>query len=68
MRRDGEDDIIRRIKVDPHTFDSILEPKIFSDWVADLDYYFNWYRFTEESRVGLIGRCFQGQLGFIGLR
>jgi len=53
--RDGENDIIRRIKIDPPTFDSILSPKIFSDWRANLNYYFDWYRFTEESRFGLLG-------------
>ena len=50
-RGDGEDDIICRIKTDPLTFDGILDPKIFSDWMANLDYYFDWYIFTEESRV-----------------
>jgi len=29
--KDGEDDIIRRIKIDPLIFDGILDPKIFSD-------------------------------------
>ena len=48
-RRDGEDAIIPRINIDPPIFNSILDPKIFSDWVADLDYYFDWYRFIEES-------------------
>jgi len=52
-RRDGDDDIIRKIKIDPLMFNGNLEPKIFSDWIADLDYYFDWYRFTEESRVTL---------------
>jgi len=49
--RDGEDDIIGRIKIDPPTFDDILDPKIFINWATELDYYFDWYRFTEESRV-----------------
>ena len=35
-RRDGEDDIIPRIMIDPP---DILDPKIFSDWIADLDYF-----------------------------
>jgi len=39
---DGEDDIIRRIKIEPFTFDSFLDPKIFSDCMTDLDYYFDW--------------------------
>ena len=37
----NEDDIIRRIKIDPLTFDDILNPKIFRHWMADLDYYFD---------------------------
>ena len=37
--RDGKDDIIRRIKIDPPTFDGILNPKIFSDWMANLNYF-----------------------------
>jgi len=39
--RINEDDIIRKIKIDPPTFDGILDPKIFSDWMADLNYYFD---------------------------
>ena len=49
--RDGEDDIIHRIKTNLPTFNSILDPKFFSDWVANFDYYFDWYWFTEESRA-----------------
>ena len=50
-RKDGEHDIIRRIKVDLLTFDCIFDLKIFSDWMANLNFYFDWYKFTEESRV-----------------
>ena len=49
--RDDEDDIIRMIKIDPLIFDDILGSKIFSDWMADLDYYFDCYRFTKECRI-----------------
>ena len=49
--RINEDDIISKIKIDPPTFNGILNPKIFSNWMADLDYYFDWYRFTEESKI-----------------
>ena len=49
--RINEDNIIRRIKVDLPIFDGILNPKIFSDLIADLDYYFDWCRFTEESKI-----------------
>ena len=45
-RRDGEYDIICRIKIDPLTFNGILDPKIFSDWIADLDYYFEKVEFS----------------------
>jgi len=44
--KDGEDDIICRIKINPPTFNSILDPKNFSDWMADLNYSFNLYRFN----------------------
>jgi len=30
-----------RIKIGPPIFDDILGPKIFSDWMADLNYYFD---------------------------
>ena len=50
-RRDGEFDIICRIKIDPPTINGILDPKIFSDWIAVLDYYFDWNRFRDKSRV-----------------
>ena len=38
-------------KIDSLTFDDIIEPNIFSDWMLDLDYNFGWYRFTGERRV-----------------
>ena len=34
---DGED-IICKIKVDSLTFHGVLDPKIFSDWMVDVDY------------------------------
>ena len=49
--RNNEYSIIHKIKIDPPTFNGILDPKLFSDWVAYVDYYFDWYKFTEESRV-----------------
>ena len=33
--RDGEAYIIRRIKIDPPTFNSILDLKLFSGWISD---------------------------------
>ena len=40
--RINEDDIIHRIKIEPPTFDDILDLKFFNDWMTDLDYYFDW--------------------------
>ena len=51
---EGEDDIMYWIKIDPPIFDSIFDPIIFSDWMADINYYFDWYRFTKESRIQLV--------------
>jgi len=42
------------IKIDPPIFNSILDLKIFSNWMAELDNYFDWYRFTEESKFDLL--------------
>ena len=49
--RISEDDIINRIKIDRPTFDDMLDLKIFSNWMTDLDYYFDWYTFTGKSRI-----------------
>jgi len=53
MLRINKDAIICRIRIDPLTFDGILGPKVFSDWMADLDYYFD-CRFTEESTIQIL--------------
>ena len=50
-RKNEEDDIICRIKINPLTFDGTLDSKIFSDWMTNFDYYFDWYKFTEEGRI-----------------
>jgi len=31
MLRDDDDEIVRRMKVDPFTFDGVHDPKVFSD-------------------------------------
>ena len=59
-RRDDEDDITHRIKIDPLTFDGIFHPKTFSDWMADIDYYFDCYKFIEESKIWLARMRFTG--------
>jgi len=49
--RISKDDIICRIKIDPLTFDGIIDPKFFIDWMINLDCYFDWYSFTVKSRI-----------------
>ena len=39
------------IKIDPPTLNDIFDPKNFSDWMTNIDYYFEWYMFIENSRV-----------------
>jgi len=38
---------------------------IFTDWMANLDHYFNWYKFTEENRFQFTKMRLQGHLEFI---
>ena len=66
--RINEDDIIRRIRIDLSTFDDILNSKIFSDWMTDLDYYFDWYKFTEESSIQFARMRLTGSARFTGPR
>jgi len=41
MPRDDDDEIVCRIKEDLPTFDDVHDPKVFSDWLVDMDYYFD---------------------------
>ena len=50
--RDEEDDrILRTVRVDPPTFDGSLDPRVYSDWEASMDRYFEWYEMTNFRRV-----------------
>ena len=49
--RDDDDDTTRRIKAEAPTFDNVYDPRNFNDQLADMDYYFNWYRISEEHKV-----------------
>jgi len=51
--QDDDDEIVRKIKIDPLTFDGVYYLMVFSDWLTDMDYYFNWYRISEEFKVRL---------------
>ncbi|KAK8951705.1 hypothetical protein KSP39_PZI004648 [Platanthera zijinensis] len=46
-----EDDLIRRLRIDAPSFDGHLDPKAFSDWILDMDHFFDWYEMTDERRV-----------------
>lgn len=40
-RYDPDDDITRKIKLEAPTFDGRLDPRVFTDWLSDMDQYFN---------------------------
>ncbi|KAK8954863.1 hypothetical protein KSP39_PZI002830 [Platanthera zijinensis] len=47
----AEDDLIRRLRIDAPTFDGHLDPKAFSDWLMDMDHFFDWYEMNDERRI-----------------
>jgi len=47
---DQDERAIRNIRVEASTFDGSLEPKVYVDWVGDMDYYFEWYDMSEEMK------------------
>ncbi|MQM18642.1 hypothetical protein Taro_051636 [Colocasia esculenta] len=48
---DRDDQIVRNVQVDIPTFDGSLDPKIYLDWEAAMDRYFEWYEMTDGRRV-----------------
>jgi len=40
-----------RIIIEESTFDGFPNPQSLSDWLANLNYYFDRYRISEECRV-----------------
>ncbi|KAK8963965.1 Exonuclease 1 [Platanthera guangdongensis] len=62
-RRGGHHhDITRRIRLDAPSFDGRLDPKAFSDWLLDMDHYFEWYDMSDErcvrfAKMKLIGQA-----------
>jgi len=49
--RDDDDDLTCRTIIEESTFDGFPSPQAFSDWLANLDYYFDRYRISEVCRV-----------------
>lgn len=53
-RQDSYDlagDITKKVRVDIPDFDGIIDPKVFSDWLAILEHYFDWYDMTDERKA-----------------
>ncbi|MQM17764.1 hypothetical protein Taro_050741 [Colocasia esculenta] len=48
---DRDDQIVRSVRVDVPTFDGSLDPKVYLDWEAAMDRYFEWYEMTDGRRV-----------------
>ena len=47
---DQDDRALRNIRLDAPTFEGSLDPKVYIDWEADMDQYFDWYDMSEERR------------------
>ena len=51
-RLSNDDDVFTcRIIIEDSTFNGSPNPRAFNDWFANLDYFFDRYRFFEERRV-----------------
>ncbi|KAK8951621.1 hypothetical protein KSP39_PZI004098 [Platanthera zijinensis] len=60
-RGDHHHDITRRIRLDAPSFDGRLDPKAFSDWLLDMDHYFEWYDMSDERCVRFAKMKLTGQ-------
>nr|CAD1838142.1 unnamed protein product [Ananas comosus var. bracteatus] len=45
------DDITKKIKIEAPTFDGRFDPKTFTDWLTDMDQFFDWYDMSDDRRV-----------------
>ena len=46
-----DDDSICRIMIEDSMFNGFPNPRASHDWLSNLDYYFNRYKFFEEGKV-----------------
>ncbi len=46
-----DEKLMGRVKIEAPTFDGRLNPKVFSDWMHEMDHFFKWYDFSEEKRA-----------------
>ena len=47
---DQDDRALRNIHLDAPTFEGSLDPKVYIDWEADMDQYFDWYDMSKERK------------------
>ena len=43
--------IARRFKLEDPKFDGFYDPSVFSDWLANMECYFDWYGFFKATKV-----------------
>ena len=53
---------MRNIKVEAPTFDGRLDPIVFTDWVREMDHFFEWHQLSDDKKIRfvkmkLIGRA-----------
>lgn len=46
-----DDTIMRLVRVEAPPFDGRFDPKVFLDWLSEMDTYFDWYDMLEAQRV-----------------
>lgn len=46
-----DDTVMRSVKVEAPPFDGKLDPKVFLNWLSEMDAYFGWYDLSEARRV-----------------
>ena len=42
---------MRRFKLENPKFDGYCDPSVFSDWIVDMECYFDWYRFSDATKL-----------------
>lgn len=48
---DNDERVLKTIHVEAPSYDGCLEPKVFLDWLSDMDRYFEWHDILEVRRV-----------------
>ncbi|KAK4489657.1 hypothetical protein RD792_005469 [Penstemon davidsonii] len=48
---DMEERVLKSVKVEAPSFDGQLNPKVFLDWLSDMDHFFAWYDMSEARQV-----------------